>query len=316
MDEQFNEIVNNLKQKNNAVGDKKDNLTSQLATVKGLDAVQKAVVQSVKVLTQALLNEKLNVTVTNQPETVETPDAITGAEMVKAAIKDLQWTIAGKNSDYSPLVANLEAILEALGKLPTEHPSFPEMPSEMAINNLGDVITELKALTEKVASLELAPQITVSPAEVKVEAPVVNVKIEKELKNLEEAIKELKPADNSEQAIMFHEMLVAQMAAVEKAIKDIVIPVPNNKPTYVDSNGKGTPVEISNGSIPTYTKSVTERYDYNDTTTIYTGSAPVGTSDSAAGWTIYKYDLTDSDNASGKVATNVSWTNRTAGTFL
>lgn len=60
---------------------------------------------------------------------------------------------------------------------------------------------------------------------------------------------------------------------------------------------------------------VTERYDYDDATTIYVGQAAVGTSDSATGWTIYKYSLADSNNASGKVATNVSWDNRTAGSY-
>jgi hypothetical protein len=60
---------------------------------------------------------------------------------------------------------------------------------------------------------------------------------------------------------------------------------------------------------------VTERYDYSDSTTIYVGQAAVGTGDSSTGWTIYKYDLASSSAASGKVATNVSWTNRTTGSY-
>ena len=60
---------------------------------------------------------------------------------------------------------------------------------------------------------------------------------------------------------------------------------------------------------------VTERYDYDDATNIYVGEALVGTSESSTGWTIYKYDLADSNNASGKVATNVSWANRTTGSY-
>ena len=59
----------------------------------------------------------------------------------------------------------------------------------------------------------------------------------------------------------------------------------------------------------------TERYDYSDPNIIYAGEAAVGTSDSSTGWTIYKYDLTLSNNASGKIATNVSWTNRTTGSY-
>lgn len=59
----------------------------------------------------------------------------------------------------------------------------------------------------------------------------------------------------------------------------------------------------------------TERYDYSDATTIYVGSAIVGTGEGSTGWTISKYDLTDTSNASGKIAIDVSWTNRLSGTF-
>lgn len=59
----------------------------------------------------------------------------------------------------------------------------------------------------------------------------------------------------------------------------------------------------------------TERYDYDDATTIYTATAPVGTAENVTGWTITKYDLTDTNNSSGKVATDVSWTNRATGTY-
>jgi hypothetical protein len=60
---------------------------------------------------------------------------------------------------------------------------------------------------------------------------------------------------------------------------------------------------------------VTERYDYSSSTTIYVGSADVGTSDSSTGWRITKYDLSSSSNASGKIATDVSWNNRSSGTY-
>lgn len=63
------------------------------------------------------------------------------------------------------------------------------------------------------------------------------------------------------------------------------------------------------------TTSLTERYDYDSTTTIYTATAPVGTAEASTGWTINKYDLTDPDNSSGKIATDVSWTNRASGTY-
>lgn len=60
---------------------------------------------------------------------------------------------------------------------------------------------------------------------------------------------------------------------------------------------------------------ITSRYDYDNSTEIYTATAPVGTGDDDTGWTITKYDLTDSDNASGKVATDVSWDDRATGSY-
>lgn len=59
----------------------------------------------------------------------------------------------------------------------------------------------------------------------------------------------------------------------------------------------------------------TERYDYSSSTSIYTGSADIGTADASTGWTIVLYDLASPSAASGKVATDVSWNNRATGTF-
>ena len=58
----------------------------------------------------------------------------------------------------------------------------------------------------------------------------------------------------------------------------------------------------------------TERYDIQGTT-IYVGSAAIGTADSTASWVIYKFDLSDLTDASGKVANDVSWDDRTTGTY-
>lgn len=62
--------------------------------------------------------------------------------------------------------------------------------------------------------------------------------------------------------------------------------------------------------------SLAERYDYSSSTTIYTAVGPVGTADNAAGWTITKYDLTDSSDASGKIATAAVWDDRASETYL
>ena len=71
----------------------------------------------------------------------------------------------------------------------------------------------------------------------------------------------------------------------------------------------------ANGALAIAPTAVTERYDYAASTLIYTATAPIGTADSSLGWTITKFDLSDGSNASGKVATDVSWNNRATGSF-
>lgn len=250
MNEEFTQIVDGLKQKKTEVKNRKQSLTDQRITVAGLDAVQRAVVESIKVLTQALLNETLSVNVTNNLQSIETPDALTGADVVRAAIKDLQWTMSQKETDLSPVVDQLTAVLKAVEKLPTEFPEDKEFPTELAVNNLSSVVDEIKTLTDQVKAIELQPNITVTPAEVTVEAPVVNVMIDEQLGRLEEAILQLKPAEVVDN--LLDTMLVDQMRAVEEAVRSIKFPVPNNKPVYVDDTGRGVAVQLdAQGRVPT-----------------------------------------------------------------
>lgn len=251
MNENFDNVVKSLEESKKDAYEKQQKDLERKLYLNSIKAVENAVVQAINILMQNVLSKELSVSVTNQLDKISTPDAITGAEAIKKSIKELESSLKPKDLDYTPILTHLQAISDALGKLPTKYPTIPQMPSEMAINNLDEVITELKNLSAKVTSLELAPQITVKPTAVKVDAPVVNVNIDKELKALEKAIKELKPVNNSSQATELHNQLVNQMQAVEKAIKDIVFPVPNNKPTYQDSTGKGTSVQLyPNGSVP------------------------------------------------------------------
>lgn len=60
---------------------------------------------------------------------------------------------------------------------------------------------------------------------------------------------------------------------------------------------------------------VTERYDYSSSTEIYVGEAAVGTAEGSLGWKITKYDLASASAASGKIATDVSWTNKASGSY-
>lgn len=85
------------------------------------------------------------------------------------------------------------------------------------------------------------------------------------------------------------------------------------------SAGGGTYVDVKvtpSGALvtETTTATLTERYDIQGTT-MYVGEASVGTAQSATGWTITKYDLSDLTDASGKVAENAVWDDRTTETY-
>lgn len=59
----------------------------------------------------------------------------------------------------------------------------------------------------------------------------------------------------------------------------------------------------------------TSKFDVSASPVFYIGTAPIGTSASAVGWLIQKFDLTDLANINGPVATDVSWNNRATGTY-
>jgi hypothetical protein len=65
----------------------------------------------------------------------------------------------------------------------------------------------------------------------------------------------------------------------------------------------------------TTTAPTTQRYDYANSSIIYTAYAPIGTGDDEPGWTITKYDLSNSADADGKVKINGVWDDRTTETY-
>ncbi len=58
----------------------------------------------------------------------------------------------------------------------------------------------------------------------------------------------------------------------------------------------------------------TGRYDLQ-APVYYVGSAPVGTAESAASWTVVKFDLS-ANPYSSKTATNIAWSARTGATYV
>lgn len=71
----------------------------------------------------------------------------------------------------------------------------------------------------------------------------------------------------------------------------------------------------ADGSLAVNGKDSIERYDYSSSTAIYVGTATPGTAAATASWSIIKYDLSSSSDASGLKATDIAWTNRAAGSY-
>jgi len=220
----FQQIVKTLEDKNKSNKERYTTLSDQQALVKSMDAVQNAVVQSVKVLVTSLLEDTLKTKITNLPEqkeSIKTPDALQAGENVKSAIKDLEKCVDNIGVDLEPVTSRLEALERALSKLPTEYPSFPEMPTEMAVNNLQSITDMLGELKDVFNSKDYSPKINVDVP--KIDAPNVNVTVEKDLKPLLKAVEAIKIPDNDKKLLE----LKKEMSKVTKAIESIVFPVPN-----------------------------------------------------------------------------------------
>lgn len=259
-------------------------------------------------VTAAIDRKSTTVTVANVPKSIATPDV----QQVVSAIEQLRSDISAQDTVDTVMHGLLTNLLAAVNKLPTTIEKT-EFPSTIAVSNQPDYSKAFQEVIKAVKAIKLtytAPDITVKPADVTVATDFSAV--EKKLDVLTTAVKAISivvpESDDSN--------VISAVEKVSKAIANLRFPVPNYVLPYADSDGKATQVVLNNGAIPVTSGVVTERYDYADPTTIYVGQATLGTSDTATNWTVYKYDLTDSSDASGKVAVNIAWTNRSAGAYV
>ena len=280
--------------------------------IASINAIDTTIVEVMNSLVKFLDGNVSRTEVVNQIESVSTPDV---ARVVEA-VAELGMITESNRIDLDPLKTALLSLGEKLDQLPK---SFPEIPNEVSVKNLSDIEIpeqkdiDLSPIVESIKKITL----TATSPEVNVEAPDLSA-IDKGLDNVVKQIK----------AIKFPEIPKTDLTKVEKKLdtsnkilKDIL-----EKPVgggggggsswvATDENGIPVPFNLSNGSVVTTPKILTERYDYDDSTTIYTASAPIGTADASTGWTITKYDLTDSNNSSGMIATDVSWEDRAIGSY-
>jgi len=257
------------------------------------------------------------VVITNQLENIGTPDALEVIPHIEALHATLK---THENTDLTELTKVMQAILDETSKIPKE------LPEQQEFKQI-DHTEQFKALTKAIEAV----QTVIKEQKLIVEAPVVNV----DSPNVQVDAPDLKP-------------LQTGFKDVVAAVKKIVIPeyktdtdavqkllTTSNKllksilekpvggggggssraSPYSDAAGIPSFPVLINGAVPTSGAPVTARYDYLSSTIIYTGEALVGTDDAATGWRITKFDLSDKSNASGKIATNVSWINRAAGTY-
>ena len=292
--------------------------TNELQAVKALEnqrheemklaliGTQETILKAFNSFVKYLDNKVTKAEVVNQLQSIGTPDAFVVAEAVDKLHSTIQ---AQENVDLTPIAALVQQLLDETKQIPKELPTIPENDKQI------DYSKQFKAMSDAVRAVESA----VKAQELKVDAPIVNVPetvlnvdapdfttLEKGNKAIEKAI----------QGIVIPEYIptdIAPLVKEQKKTNKILMELP------MGGGGSGGSSSIApflvNDALPVSQKVITERYDYDDATTIYTASAVVGTADASTGWTVTRYDLTDTNNASGKIATDVSWTNRASGTY-
>lgn len=307
----FNDVIDQLDSIQNDEKRIKES-EDRLANIVGSnDAVQRAVVETTKILIKFLSEHTSQVEVNNHPNPVEevrTPDV----QKVVFAVASLEKTIKENHVTDENTVRAIDNLSKLIEKLPKQI-VIPEtkIPDQVTVKNQVDYSKELKNLADSIKKINVRPEVTVA-------APKVDVKTDS--KDVISSIEALRKAveDKPVPITMPTDLtpLIGSMQAVQDAINNQQFPVPNYVLPFKTANGAATQALVnSDGSIASSQTEVIERYDYSNTSVIYVGSATPGTSASTASWTIIKYDLSSSSDASGLRATNIAWTNRTSGSY-
>lgn len=262
--------------------------------------------QVVHGLIQYLDQKEITASVNNFPDSINVPDV----DKVVKEIRALTATFEKKPTEDTKTHKLLENLSKALEKLPKSFPEIPKMPKSIEVSNQIDFKPDIQEVVKAVKALELhvePPKVTVKPTDVVVQS---------DFTKLEEQMSILTAAVNAIELVVPVQDDTAVIAAVQEvkeAISSLIFPVPNYVFPFKDPNGKASQAQVdSQGYIAQ--RVFTYRYDVQGTT-IYEARAAVGTAENTTGWEITKYDLTDMTDASGKVATDVSWDNRATGSY-
>src|SRR5688572_18797578 len=114
-------FLSQLKEKKDTSSKDRERLTDLEDLVGGSDNVQRAVIETTRLLINYLAEATLLTKVTNQkdfPKSIATPDV---SKVVKA-VEDLRKVTADKNVDLSPILKMGDALTAAIKSLPQEIP--------------------------------------------------------------------------------------------------------------------------------------------------------------------------------------------------
>jgi len=292
-------------QKAQQAKDEAQDSRTQLANL----SLQETIVKTAKMVVDYMDGKVTKTAVINQIEGYATS---ADSKEITEALGSLHETLkTHENVDLTPLTEVMNNVLKEAKLIPKTQKEVKIPEAKDYSKQFSDLSTLLgkveKAIEAQETNVE-APVVNVDAPDVKVDAPDLKP-LTKDINSVEKAIKKIViPAQIKTDTTKIEN----ELKASNKLLKDI-----RDTPSGGSGGGStGIAPFLEQGALPVSQKVMTERYDYDDPTTIYTATAVTGTAEASTGWTITKYDLTNTNNASGKIATDVSWSGRALGTYL
>jgi len=240
---QFQDIIDELDDRLESENKNKKESDNLDSIVGSNDAVQKAVIDTTKILIKFLAEHTSKVEVTNhqdQVEVVSTPDV----QNVVVAVASLEKTI---KENHVTDVNTVEAI-NKLGKLLEKLPNqivIPEtkIPDQVTVKNQVDYSTELQNLSDAIKKIDVRPEVTVK-------APKVDVKTDS--KDVINAIADLKKAVEEKPVPIPMPTdltpLILATQSVQEAINNQQFPIPNYILPFQNPDGAATQAKVNSNN--------------------------------------------------------------------
>lgn len=231
----------------------------------------KASIQEVSDKVSQAIDRKSSISIDNLPTSIHTPDIYDLIEEVTLLRNELY----DKDIEDHTTHELLDELIKAVKALPTENQeiNIPEQKEEVKVTNLKDYSDKFDDVIKAVQAIktEFNPEITVSPAEVKVENDYS--KLEQKMDMLLAAVKAISivvpEQDDSK--------VISAVKNVSKAISELRFPVSNYVLPFKTSAGESARALVDNSGYSLHGgKLVPERYDSiaaaypNSTTETYT----------------------------------------------